>query len=132
MNRKIFGLILGIAAVLIVAAVAMGAVSANPTDAKIGNQTFHIPDGFKEVNRTNGTNETSVLFEKDKDTSIIISVAPKMNESDLVQVAGDVNKTISGKNGVYNEKLHYFSYNNEGNYIIVFAPDENMIADIIK
>lgn len=132
MNKKTFGLIIGIAAVLIVAAVALGAVSANPTDVKIGNSTFHIPDGFKEVNRTNSSTETTVTFEKDKNTSIVIGVAPDKNFTAEKSVPGDVNKTIAGKKGIYNEKMKNFSYNEKGEFITIFVSDEKMIEEIIK
>lgn len=132
MNKKIFGLIIGIAAVLFVAAVAMGAVSAKPTDVKIANQTFHIPDGYKEVNRTEDANQTNVLFEKDKNTTIIIGVANDNNFTNEKLFPGDVNKTIAGKNGVYNEKMKNFNYNQNGKFIAIFAPDEAVIEEIIK
>ena len=132
MNKKIFGLVLGIGVVFLVAAVALGAVSAKPTDVKIGNETFHIPDGFKEVNRTENNKDIAVLFEQDKDTLIIIDVSPNEEVDILGKIPGDVNKTIGGKKGIYNEKVHSFNYLDNGNHIAVIGPDENTIADIIK
>lgn len=137
MDKKIFGLILGIAAVLVVATAAMGTITAaNFVDVEICNETFHIPSEFKEVNRTNGTNETNVLFEKDINTSIVIGVVPDQNLTDqnLTQSLTDgyVNKTISGVNGVYNDKLHDFSYIKDGKLITISAPDEKIIEEILK
>lgn len=66
MNKKIIGLILGIAAVLFVAAFTMGAISAdNPQEVKVGDMTFHLPDGYKEINSTDKDNtKSSNIFKR--------------------------------------------------------------------
>lgn len=134
MNRKIIGLILGIAAVLIVAAVSMGAISAdNPNEVTVGNETFHIPDGFREVNSSEINGTLIKFFKNDSGAEISISVTKLPGRiSNISLNNGDVRRTIAGIDGVYCEENHTFKFSHENNLIFVMAPDENMFEGIIS
>ena len=134
MNRKIIGLILGIAAVLIVAALSMGAISAdNPNEVTVGDETFHIPDGFRETNSSENNGTLTKHFKNDTGAVIVINVFKAPGRvSNLPLTDGEVSRTIAGIDGNYNEQLHMFKYSHENNVIVIIAPDEAMLESIIK
>lgn len=134
MNRKIIGLILGITTVLFVAAVTMSAIAAdNPQEVKIENETFHIPDGYKEANSSEMGGTIAKVFKNDKNDIIVINVGHL--EGNVVSISpsnGEVEKEISGIKGNYNETGHMFTYLHDGKLISISGPDEKVIAEIIK
>ena len=133
MNKKIIGLILGIAAVLFVAAFTMGAISAdNPQEVKVGDMTFHLPDGYKEVNSTEKDNTKAVTYSKDNKTIFISVTTTEGKISSISLRDGEVEKEFARKKGGYNAEKHTFKYADGHHMIIIKAPEENMIADIIK
>lgn len=133
MNKKIIGLILGIAAVLFVAAFTMGTISAdNPQEVKVGDMTFHLPDGYKEINSTDKDNTKAVTYSKDNKTIFISVTTTEGKISSISLRDGEVEKEFAGKKGGYNPEKHTFKYADGHHMIIIKAPEENMIADIIK
>ena len=119
---------------LFVATFTMGAISAdNPQEVKVGDVTFHLPDGYKEVNSTEKDKTKTVRFSNDKGETIIISVTAvdgKISSLDLKD--GEVQKEFAGKKGGYNAEKHFFKYADGKNLILINTPNEDMIADIIK
>ena len=135
------GLILGIAAVLIVAALSMGAISADDSsEVTIFNETFHIPDGFREVNSVNTTVSVTKTYENDNGESFTIAIFKKSNVNRL-NLTNPVNKTIGGINGlyntqrnffeIYNESVHAFRYQTESGMVTVVSPDESLIERVL-
>lgn len=141
MDKKI-GLIIGIVAVMVVAIAAVAAVpqtnssTANETtgNVTIGNETFHIPDGFKEINSTNSHNYASKEFQKGKD-SITISVGPRDINSTILKQSGTVNRTISEIDGLYykfSDDTHFFGYKSGENLILIVSSDDSLIEQVLQ
>ena len=132
MDKKI-ALILGIAAVLIVAAAALGAVSAKATDVNMLNDTFHIPDGFRQVNYTedSGGDLAEGYYMNDSNATIHIKVYSKA-ASNLNKNPGDAEKVIAGISGIYNENQHCFRFGTQRNIVNITVSDDALIEQIIK
>ena len=135
MNKKIMGLTLGIVAVMLVAVFAIGAISAsNPTEVSVGDQKFHIPDGYKETNSTDLNGTLVKTFTAGNGSVIVINVFKSPGKVSSLPAMGDeVNKTIAGISGLYDGKTHTFRYVKDSVYIIcISSPDEATLETIIK
>ena len=135
------GLILGIAAVLIVAALSMGAISADDSsEVTIFNETFHIPDGFREVNSVNTTTGVMKTYQNDSGASFTIAIYKDLNLN-MLNLTNRDNRTIGEINGIhntqrnfyeiYNESVHAFRYQTESGMVTVVSPDESLIERVL-
>ena len=141
MDKKTIGLILGIAAVLIVIVVA--AVIMTPTDnsteVTIVNETFHIPEGFNETYSDNGTSYVYHVYKNGTNATIAIQVdSPSYY---LPADDSEVNKTVGGIPGIYKfygendpnfRNMYGFRYLHNGNYIKIHTSDEALLEQIIR
>ena len=146
MDKKIMGLLIGIVAVFLVLVVAAVFMGENSTDVIIGNQTFHIPNGFEESDLPGGTPNTLRtrelrFFKNGNNESFVIAVYHNETIHNL-NLSNPVNKTIGGINGVYstqkvfykiykNETIYTFRYQHNNDLISIASPDESLIEQVI-
>ncbi len=128
---------IGILVVIFIVISSIGIVSAS--EVNIDNVKFNIPDGFKEntaesevIKDSSGTT-TIKCYENDAEDGIVINVI-SMSEGSIEEVdpePGDVNKTINGIEGFYNNDTTEFKFTVDGKLICVSAHDESLLSQIL-
>lgn len=128
---------IGILVVFLIVISSIGIVSAS--EVNIDDVKFNIPDGFKEntaesevIKDSSGTT-TIKCYENDEKEGILIQVI-SMSEGRIEEVdpePGDVNKTINGIEGFYNNDTTEFKFTADGKLIFVSAHDESLLNQIL-
>ena len=125
-----------------------GSVTVENNKVNIQDIEFTIPDGYKEEESERivgkeadqksfpGAKISTVEFDKDKD-SIIIKVVYADNEikdSDYTPDDGAVEKQICNQKGYVHEHADGVSIDfvKDGKIVEVFAPDEQVLASLLK
>ena len=141
MDKKIMGLVGGIAAVFLVLVVA-AVLTTGGSQVTIVNETFNIPQGFSEVDPSNSSvvavyarNTESKYFMNDANETIIIQVYQSSEVlNDVPVMPGEVNKTMGGINGLYkiDDEDHVFRYPHGTHGITITAPSDELIEQVLR
>ena len=131
------GLILGTAVVLIVAALSMGAISADDSsEVSIFNETFHIPEGFNKTYSHNQSDLIEMKYSGDAGSfSIRVVNHNNSGQSHISHNSDELNRTIGNISGLYSYphgEGHQFRYAHGNNVIIIQSSNEALLEQIIK
>jgi hypothetical protein len=139
--------ILAVLVIILVAITFLGIVSA--AEVTVGSQKFNIPDGYKEnttnakerssstdvPNTNQGINTKSAYKSFSNGTNYIsinvVDIEGGSGNPVLSNEPGYENKTIGGIDGMYNPDTKCFRYVKDGSIMIVAAPDEKTMEEII-
>lgn len=101
-------------------------------------EKFNIPDGFEE--NESGTEPENIgagvtlykTFVKGNDSFTIKVYENKNGWSTVYEASdGEVEKTINGYSGIYNEKTHTFSYHGDTGEVRIKVSDIKLLNEII-
>ena len=128
---------IGILLLICILAVTVAAVSAQ--EVTIGDVKFNMPDGFEKVESKCGTIPADDIFEEttyeaytNGKESVVINVAKTKVDTLSQAMLDEVEKTINGYEGVYNETYKSFTYHTDDGYFVsINGVDPELIEQII-
>ena len=139
MKRKVFViLILALTAFCCIGAASAGLFDflgsgesgGNNTTVSIVNETFNIPDGFRETGSVENDNWTRKIYTNDDNKTITIDAElTDFTELQTPGLGSWENKTIGERNGIYN--AHTFKFKHGYYDITIRAPDDGILEQVV-